>query len=621
MYNQVISKHKHSLFIFTLFFITIASSFLSASSSYLYTSGNPIMEIDLSTGQIKRIIDMYGFGLAYLEPNILLVTDSNHSLYIFDLETLNQIKVINNVGPCARHVYVTPDGKFAFVLNNNSNDLSVIDLSNYTYLKDITVGGPSYSGPNGLAFDPENHLAYVANHYGSPDISIIDYENLIKVGEIDYGGYKPKECDIHLADNLLYIANGGGGGSNSLTIYDLTNSTVLKTLGTSTDPSGLIISENFQKLYLSCIGSSLVQILDTNTNEFIHSINMGGYPAYPHINDDGSLICFSREMLNCVSIIDVETDQTTTYSVGNAPRCVLFVSSNNKPVAKAGADQVVILGETVQLDGSDSCDPDDDPLTYDWNFISKPFHSLAELSDPNLMNPTFVVDEVGEYVIQLIVNDGKIDSDPDLIMVTAKSVIETIQDLIIYIEALKNDDTLNNGQANALIAKLQNSIIKLNQGKIKTTINILGACINQVEDFIEEDTLPGDKGQWMTDWINRILGVLQNGLGKQVAESEFDVNNTILANEFRLYENYPNPFNPQTKISYTLPEPSHVSLIIYNISGERVYTLEQSRKSAGHHSIIWDGRDTVGRLVSGGIYIVRIQAGTYNQTIRMLLMK
>ncbi|MBN2031460.1 T9SS type A sorting domain-containing protein, partial [bacterium] len=70
-----------------------------------------------------------------------------------------------------------------------------------------------------------------------------------------------------------------------------------------------------------------------------------------------------------------------------------------------------------------------------------------------------------------------------------------------------------------------------------------------------------------------------------------------------------------------IPEQSQVTLEIYNILGEKVMTLIDEQMQAGYHSALWDGRDSLGRMVSGGIYICRIQAGNYQQTMRMLLMK
>ena len=83
------------------------------------------------------------------------------------------------------------------------------------------------------------------------------------------------------------------------------------------------------------------------------------------------------------------------------------------PVADAGPDQTVLKGEVVQLDGSGSYDPDDDPLTYIWSFVVKPEGSAAVLSDPNAVRPTFIADAVGRYVLELKVDDGRGGIDTD----------------------------------------------------------------------------------------------------------------------------------------------------------------------------------------------------------------
>lgn len=93
------------------------------------------------------------------------------------------------------------------------------------------------------------------------------------------------------------------------------------------------------------------------------------------------------------------------------------VTPNQTPVANAGPDQTVSVDDTVTLDGSGSSDADGDPLTYQWLFVSQPEGSAASLSDLSAVNPAFVVDVAGTYVVQLIVNDGTVDSDPDTVTI------------------------------------------------------------------------------------------------------------------------------------------------------------------------------------------------------------
>ena len=104
--------------------------------------------------------------------------------------------------------------------------------------------------------------------------------------------------------------------------------------------------------------------------------------------------------------------------VGSAPDSVSISTDNSAPVAAAGADQSVLVGDTVTLDGSGSHDADGDGLTYAWSLASVPAGSAATLSNATTVNPAFVADLPGTYVAQLIVNDGMVGSAPDTVSVT-----------------------------------------------------------------------------------------------------------------------------------------------------------------------------------------------------------
>ncbi len=94
-----------------------------------------------------------------------------------------------------------------------------------------------------------------------------------------------------------------------------------------------------------------------------------------------------------------------------------------------------------------------------------------------------------------------------------------------------------------------------------------------------------------------------------------------LPNDFSLSQNYPNPFNPATMIEYTVPVQSYVTLIVYNILGQEINVLVARETGPGRYQSIWDGTDTRGQLVSGGIYFYRLQSDNYVATRKMVLLK
>ena len=92
---------------------------------------------------------------------------------------------------------------------------------------------------------------------------------------------------------------------------------------------------------------------------------------------------------------------------------------NSRPVAKAGTAQTISSGATVTLDGSQSFDYENAPLTYAWQFDAKPACSNAVLSNPSVVNPSFKADCVGLYTVSLVVSDGTLTSNPVTVGISA----------------------------------------------------------------------------------------------------------------------------------------------------------------------------------------------------------
>ena len=101
-------------------------------------------------------------------------------------------------------------------------------------------------------------------------------------------------------------------------------------------------------------------------------------------------------------------------------------TTNSQPVANIGADQNVMAGDVVTLDASASTDADADLMTFRWAILARPAGSNAALSDPTAAQPTFTADVGGTYLVQLIANDGHVDSEPDTATVVARVVVPDV---------------------------------------------------------------------------------------------------------------------------------------------------------------------------------------------------
>ncbi len=103
------------------------------------------------------------------------------------------------------------------------------------------------------------------------------------------------------------------------------------------------------------------------------------------------------------------------------PADILITTTNRRPVADPGADREVDVGDVVQLDGSGSYDPDCDEIGYRWSFASVPDNATAQFDNNTIAAPAFTADKPGTYIVQLIVSDGDMDSEPVTCVITTRN--------------------------------------------------------------------------------------------------------------------------------------------------------------------------------------------------------
>lgn len=143
--------------------------------------------------------------------------------------------------------------------------------------------------------------------------------------------------------------------------------------------------------------------------------------------------------------------------------------------------------------------------------------------------------------------------------------------------------------------------------------------IGNTDEYMDTDLLPYQTYFYQ---ILAISGFVKSNRSNTIMVTTGELGiDEINIESFSLNQNIPNPFNPSTLIEYSLPKESFVTLIIYDLMGEKIKTLINDFQTIGKHSIVWDGKNNMDRTVVAGIYFYTIKTREFNRTKKMLLMK
>lgn len=112
---------------------------------------------------------------------------------------------------------------------------------------------------------------------------------------------------------------------------------------------------------------------------------------------------------------------------------------------------------------------------------------------------------------------------------------------------------------------------------------------------------------WQESWENKSVFLKRDRL------SGLDDEIIIYASEYNLMQNFPNPFNPQTKIKYVVSSESKISIRIYNTLGKEIKELLSETRNHGEYEITWDGTDNFGNKVSSGVYFITMEANSFSK--------
>jgi len=141
-------------------------------------------------------------------------------------------------------------------------------------------------------------------------------------------------------------------------------------------------------------------------------------------------------------------------------------------------------------------------------------------------------------------------------------------------------------------------------------------------EFLRDSNTTNDLGQQLHDaWVaqGRAAPVAMATMGLVLTETSAPGESPAFHDH--LAQNLPNPFNPSTRIAFSLAEASRVRLIVYDAGGRRMAVLLDENCEAGEHELIWNGRADSGRPVPSGLYFYRIETDRFEQTRKMVLLK
>jgi hypothetical protein len=136
--------------------------------------------------------------------------------------------------------------------------------------------------------------------------------------------------------------------------------------------------------------------------------------------------------------------------------------------------------------------------------------------------------------------------------------------------------------------------------------------------FMDEDLANGSYTYGVTALYDEVESAPAS-LEVEITTTDNEDNDVILATSLK--ENYPNPFNPETTISFSIAQNEFVAVKIYNIKGQNVKTLLRENLTKGNHKVVWNGLDNKGNQVNSGIYFYRLEAGDFTTTKKMTLIK
>ncbi len=314
---------------------------------------------------------------------------------------------------------------------------------------------------------------------------------------------------------------------------------------------------------------------------------------------------------------------------------ITISAGNNPPVANPGGPYQGATGQPISFNGSGSSDPDGNNLTYAWDFGDGGTGSGA--------TPSHTYAVAGSYLVTLTVTD---DGTPSLssTATTSASVLNLIP-AQINLKLPPSGNLRVSGGGNQLVGieLASQSPTSINPLSVKMSTTYPGAgTVSEISANAAKGSSIGDiDGDNVSEMvvsfsrssINQLLGNVPNNtiitiVVTATTTSGVPIRGTATvkakggagAAAVRAYAS-PNPFNPQTKVNYTLKNAGQTTVKIFSLEGRLVKTLHDGFSPAGTSELHWNGLDHAGRPVSSGVYFLNVQSAGDRAVTKLYLLK
>ena len=404
-----------------------------------------------------------GHGLYLADRTNVVVTNVNISNFS------NGIYMNNCSGCTVTNSSCTNNTYGMYIYSSSDNGITAGTMDN-------NLWGIYLSSSSGNTIE-DNSISF--NDYHGIFLNSSNDDNVITENTLDSN----TDCGIMLNVNCDYnelTCNTLSNNETGIELYDAGYTTIMDNSATANQICGIsisyasfqgeiagnVLSNNYRGLYLgqysnnnevynnNFIGNSIqAEAYAGTVNAFNRPAPTGGNHwnewTAPDDNDDG--------------IVDLPYSIAGSGSQDDLPFVeALTIVCGTPPIAVAGPDQLVVVDDTVILDGSDSYDPEDRDLTYLWSFVSIPDGRQTEMYDETNVQAYFVAEWPGEYIVSLVVNNGELDSEPDEVTITAITKVDAavinLEDAVDYINGLSVQVFLRSSSKKLLISKINNAL-------------------------------------------------------------------------------------------------------------------------------------------------------------------